>query len=221
MSELEADKSFLSQGQGDRFDRWVEFASAIVLALATALTAWCGYQAAQWDGEQAKSYTEAVQAQVEAARLDGLAATHGSVQVGLFSQWVDATAAENQDLADFYYERFPPALAVATAAWLETKPLTNPDAPSSPFVMPEYQLPEQQAAQQKREEAKAKFVQANDYNDISDRFVLLTVLFATVLFFAGISGKFQWRALDLAMLVIGVVVMAVGLLLIILSPMIL
>ena len=108
--------TFLSQGQGDRFDRWVEFASAIVLALATALTAWCGYQAAQWDGEQAKAYTEAVGSQVEAARLDGQAAASISIQIGLFTQWAEALSTGNDDFADFLYQRFPPALATASEA---------------------------------------------------------------------------------------------------------
>ena len=51
--------------------------------------------------------------------------------------------------------------------------------------------------------------------------MLLTVLFATVLFFAGVSGKFQWRVLDIAMLIMGVIVMLAGLALILSSPMIL
>ena len=214
------EKNFLSQGQGDRFDRWVEFASAIVLALATALTAWCGYQAAQWDGEQAMAYTEAIQSQVEAARLEGLAATKTSIEVGLFVQWAGAIAQNEDEFADFLYQRFPPSLATAAEAWLATEPLTNPDAPPGPFAMPEYSLPESEAAQATRELAEAQFFQANEYNEISDRFILLTVLFATVLFFAGVSGKFQWRVLDMAMLLFGVTVMLVGFALILSSPMI-
>jgi hypothetical protein len=213
--------SFLSQGQGDRFDRWIEFISAIVLALATALTAWCGYQAAQWDGEQVRSYTEAVASQVEAARLDGQAATQTSIEVGLFLRWAEALSVSNEDYADFLYQRFLPALATASDAWLATEPLTNPAAPPSPFAMPEYSLPESQAAQASRDLAELQFAQANEYNEISDRFVLLTVLFATVLFFAGVSGKFQWRVLDMTMLIIGMIVMLVGSTLILFSPMIL
>ncbi len=212
--------TFLSQGQGDRFDRWVEFASAIVLALATALAAWCGYQAAQWDGEQSKAYTEAIGSQVEAARLDGHAATKTSIEVGLFTQWAEALSAGNDDFADFLYHRFPTTLATASEAWLATKPLTNPDAPPSPFAMPVYNLPESQAAQASRDLAELQFAQANEYNEVSDRFVLLTVLFATVLFFAGVSGKFQWRVLDMAMLIIGMTVMLIGFVLILSWPMI-
>lgn len=212
--------SFLSQGQGDRFDRWVEFASAIVLALATALTAWCGYQAAQWDGEQARAYTEAIDSQLEAARLDGSAAMQTSIEIGVFTQWAEAYFLGEDDFADFLYQRFPPSLAISTEAWLATKPLTNPDAPPSPFAMPDYNQPASEAAQASRDLAEEQFNQANEYNEISDQFVLLTVLFATVLFFAGVSGKFQWRVLDMAMLIMGVIVMLVGFTIILRSPMI-
>jgi len=213
--------TFLSQGQGDRFDRWVEFVSAIVLALATALTAWCGYQAAQWDGEQAMAYTEAINYQVDAARLEGQAATQTSIEVGLFTQWAAAIAQNEEEFADFLYQRFPPTLATAADAWLATEPLTNPNAPPGPFTMPEYSQPESEAAQASRELAELQFNQANEYNEISDMFVLLTVLFATVLFFAGVSGKFQWRVLDMAMLIMGVIVMLVGFTIILRSPMML
>src|SRR5215213_2035899 len=51
--------SILSQGETSRFDRWIEFLSAVVLSLATVFTAWCGYQATRWSGEQAQSYSVA------------------------------------------------------------------------------------------------------------------------------------------------------------------
>ena len=58
----QAEENLLSQGQGDRFDRWIEFFSAIALALATVLTAWCGYQAALWGGEQTQATSDATDA---------------------------------------------------------------------------------------------------------------------------------------------------------------
>jgi hypothetical protein len=32
-------------------ERRIEFFAAVILSLATALTAWCGYQSARWGGE--------------------------------------------------------------------------------------------------------------------------------------------------------------------------
>lgn len=208
--QAQAHPLFLSQGQGDRFDRWIEFFSATVLALATVMTAWCGYQAAQWDGEQADLYNQATNAQVQAAQLTTSAMLRASIQVGLFVEYAAAISTENDPLADFLYNRFPATLKTATDAWLALTPLQNPDAPLSPFDMPEYVLPEQTEAVALQEQSLENFAAANQANERSDEYVLLTVLFATVLFFAGIAGKFQWRLIDGAMLGLGVLVFLYG-----------
>ena len=131
----------LSQGQGDRFDRWVEFFGALVMSLATVATAWCAYQAALWGGDEAKFYFEASAAQVEAAKAENQARQRAGVHVGLFSQYVTALAEENNELADFFYQRFPAELRSATEAWLATKPLVQPNAPPSPDAPPSPPLP--------------------------------------------------------------------------------
>jgi len=49
---------------------------------------------------------------------------------------------------------------VATEAWLATRPLKNPSAPSSPFVMKEYSLAVEREMQQARQEEAKKFTEA-------------------------------------------------------------
>jgi hypothetical protein len=208
----------LSQGQGDRFDRWVEFFGALVMSLATVATAWCAYQAALWSGDESKFYFEASAAQVEAAQLENAARQRIGVHVGLFSQYVTALAQKHDDLADFFYQRFPPELKAATEAWQATDPLTNPHAPPSPFDMPEYRLPEQTAAQQAEQVSARKFEAAGEADEHADKYVLLTVIFATVLFFSGISGKFQWQVIDAAVLTFGVLVLLGGLVILLQMP---
>ena len=208
----------LSQGQGDRFDRWVEFFGALVMSLATVATAWCAYQAALWGGDESKFYFEASAAQVEAAQQESLARQRAAVQVGLFSQYVTALAQGDDALADFFYQRFPSELRTATDAWLATKPLTNPDAPPSPFGMPAYRLPEQDAARQAEQQSAQKFEGASQADDRADNYVLLTVIFAMTLFFSGISGKFQWRVIDAGVLGVGVVILLVGLVILFRMP---
>lgn len=198
------------EDQVSRFDRWVEFFSAVVLALATVATAWCAYQSTLWGGDETKYRAAANSATVKAGQYSSAALQQTSFQAGLFVQWAAAVSEKNDLLADFLYQRFPPALKAATDAWLATEPLQNPDAPSSPFVMPEYQLAEQAEAAQWEAEAAAQWENANDADVISDRYVLLTVVFASVLFFAGIAGKFQSRLIDLAMLALSVLVLLVG-----------
>ncbi len=208
----------LSQGQGDRFDRWVEFFGALVLSVATVATAWCAYQAALWGGDESKFYFEASAAQVEAAQLENKALQRISFQAGIFVEYVAALSQDNQVLADFLYRRFPPELKAATDAWLAEDPLNNPDVPPSPFDMPRYRLPEQDAAEQTDQLVIQKFNEAGDADERADNYVLLTVIFAMVLFFSGISGKFQWRVIDAAVLAFGVVVLLGGLVLLVQMP---
>jgi hypothetical protein len=212
------DRILSTGGKVSRFDRWVEFGSAVVLALATVLTAWCGYQAARWSGEQAAAYSQAGAVRTRAAQASNQAMLRISTQVGLFTEYVAALSEDNQDLANFLYSRFSPELRAATDAWLQTEPFTNADAPRSPFDMPGYQVPEQAEAAQLEQDAGVKAQQANDANELADRYVLLTVLFATALFFCGISGKFQWHVIDAVMLAFGTIILFTGLIVMLTLP---
>jgi hypothetical protein len=40
-------------------DRWVELIAAVLLSMATVLTAWSGYQATRWSGVQATAFSRA------------------------------------------------------------------------------------------------------------------------------------------------------------------
>jgi hypothetical protein len=212
------DRILSTDAKVSRFDRWVEFVSAVVLALATVLTAWCGYQAARWSGEQAAAYSQAGAARTRAAQTTNQAMLRISTQVGLFTEYVAALSQDNRELADFLYSRFAPELRAATDAWLKTDPFTNADAPRSPFDMPGYQVPEQAEAQRLEQVANAKADEATEANERADLYVLLTVLFATALFFCGISGKFQWNVIDAFMLAFGSIVLLAGLVILLTLP---
>jgi hypothetical protein len=193
-----------------RFDRRIEFVSAILLALATVCTAWCGYQAARWGGEQTTHFVEASAANVTAAQLANKATQITAVNVGLFVEWAAALSQEDQALADFLYQRFPLELKMALDDWLATEPLQDPQAPASPFAMPQYVLPESEEAQRFAAQADELFAQASLENETSDQYVLLTVIFASVLFFAGISGKFESQLIDVGMLAFAIILFLVG-----------
>jgi hypothetical protein len=209
---------FLSQGQGDRFDRWVEFFGALVMSVATVATAWCAYQSSLWGGDESRLYFEAATSQLAAGQAENQARLRANVHVSLFSQYINALAQDNDDLTAFYYQRFPPELKTATDAWLATNPFEDPTAPQTPFEMAEYRLAEQEAASRAGQESKAKFEAALEADEDADNYVLLTVIFATVLFFSGISGKFQWQVIDAGVLAMGVIVLSVGLLFLIQMP---
>ena len=122
-----------------RQERRTEIVTVIVLAIAALATAWSGYQASLWDGIQSSSYTQASAARTNAAQLRTEANQFRLADLSVFENYIDATLDGNEEIADFYFQRFRPEFRVAFDAWIALDPLENPDAPSNPMAMEEYQ----------------------------------------------------------------------------------
>ena len=187
----------------DRTDRWVELIAAAVLALATIASAWSAYQATRWGGVQAAAFAEAGATRAESVRASDLADATLTIDVEYFAIWLDGHAQGNETLQRHLEDRFRPEFARAFKAWQATDPFTNPNAPHTPFVMDEYRIAAADEAEQLRAEAETSVEEALDANQTGDNYVLTTVLFASVLFFAGISTKFQGRWTKLALVGFG------------------
>jgi hypothetical protein len=194
----------MSEG-GHRGSR-LELFATILLAAATVATAWSGYQASRWNGEQAKAFNKAGAKRVESTRADSLANSQTQIDVAVFSSWVDAIGHDEPALAAFYRRRFRPEFRPAVVAWEATKPFTNPDAPLSPFRMPQYTLAARVQADRLEAEADALAATGRTYVQRSTNYVLGVVLFASALFLAGISTKLQGPGVRRALLVFGVLV---------------
>jgi len=177
-----------------RFDRWEPLAEVIVtlaLALATVATAWSGYQAARWGGEQSTSYSQAGALRTESVRASNQAGQLVQIDIGLFTNWINAFAADDTRLTNFYEQRFREEFKPAFEAWLATEPVNNPDAPSSPFNMPEYKVSFAEESALLENQAAEKFAQGEKANQISDNYILNTVFLASVLFLGGIASRFK------------------------------
>jgi hypothetical protein len=182
---------------------WVDTVAAVLLAVAAVATAWSSYQASRWNGEQAKAFSAANAARVHSSRAADLANAQKQVDVAVFMQWVDATVHEDQELADFYRARFREEFKPALEAWLATDPFNDPEAPLTPFTLPEYQLAAQQEADRLDAEEAANAELAKQNIERATRYVLGVVLFAISLFFAGISTKLATHRLRAAILGVG------------------
>ena len=186
-----ADAEVAAELAAERHQRRLEVITVVLLALAALATAWSGYQASLWDGNQSSSYTQASSARTEAAQQRTEANEHRLGDLTLFENFVNATIAGDEFEAQFYRDRFTPTLLPAFEAWIALEPFDNPAAPPSPFAMSEYQLP--QDAEADRLEALAdELFQTGEYaNTVSDVYTLTTLLFAAVLFFAAIAERFS------------------------------
>jgi hypothetical protein len=190
----------------DRTTGLLELVATVLLAVATVGTAWSGYQASRWNGEQATAFSRAGATRVESSKADSLANSQTQIDVATFTQWVDAYAQNQTELADFYYMRFREEFRPAMEAWVATRPRMNPDAPLTPFVMPEYQLEAREEADRLEVEAEGWSATARRDIQRATNYVLCVVLFAAVLFFAGMSTKLQSSRLRWFLLGFGVVI---------------
>jgi hypothetical protein len=181
----------------------VEVLTTVLLALAAVATAWATYQAAHWRSEQALAGNRSTAARVQANRAAGVANREIQADLLTFTQWVDAYSTGEAKLADFYFRRFRPEFRPAVLAWVATKPLSNTDAPLTPFQMPEYRSSALADADRLESKGAAEALRSQSHVGRADRYSLCVVLFATSLFFAGISTRVRTEGSRLVVLGMG------------------
>jgi hypothetical protein len=181
----------------------VDLLSTILLALAAIGTAWSTYQSTQWRGEQAVNTSKATAARIQSSQAATRAGQETQVDIATFIQWVDADVHGDEKLARFYRKRFRKEFRPAFAAWLATEPRTNPKAPLTPFIMPQYHIASTRESERLNAVAGAYSRAAGDANQRADDDILAVVLFATALFFAGISTKVRSLGQREALLAMG------------------
>ena len=184
----------------------IEVLATVLLAVAAVATAWSGYQATRWNGEQAKASGTTNAIRIDAARAQGLSQAQTLVDVATFTQWVDAYAHEDAQLAAFYFKRFRKEFRPAVEAWLATRPLKNPKAPLTPFAMPQYELAATADAERLDAEAELSAAKVRRNIQRASNYILGVVLFSVALFFAGMSTKLSDIRLRRITLAVGYVV---------------
>lgn len=193
----------LAAVEKDKRSHWVEVTCAVVLSLATTASAWCAYQSTRWSGVQTFRLAAANTAGREssAAALADLQLRMIDSSMGI--SWMQAKNEGNTRQEKFLFDRFRPEMKRAVEAWLKTDPFNNPDAPLGPLKMAEYAQPELAEAQRQEEIYEREYAAATHANQTADAYVLLTVLFASVLFFGGIAGTLDSRRVQITILFIG------------------
>jgi hypothetical protein len=186
-----------------RRERTFEIAAALLLSLATVGIAWSGYQAAKWSGIQAQRYTQASTARSLANRASTLAAQERTQDLLNFNRWLEVTTEGNTQLAALYQRRFRAEFRPAFEEWLATDPLNNPNAIPSPLLEKQYVLADEVKAEKLEKLGDARFEQGKQATENADDYVFVTVFFAVVLFFAGISLRFAWIPLRIGILALG------------------
>ena len=186
---------------------WQELVVTVLLVVAALGTSWSSYQATRWNGEQAAAASRTSAVRISAARAQGLSQAQTQVDVATFIAWANANRQGDRELAAFYVDRFRDEFKPAFDAWRATRPFTDPDAPPTPFAMPEYQLTSKAEAEQLDAASEAGAAQVRLYIQRSSNYVLTVVLYAVVLFFAGMSTRLKNQRLRWVMTLAGCAVL--------------
>ena len=177
--------------QGRHASNIVEFIAALLMALATIASAWCGYQSTRWNGKQSILAGETAAMRFEATRKLTLAGQEAVIDISTFEQLHRALSKDRTEYAQRVLKRFRPEARVAVDAWLATDPFKNPSAPLVRFVCRNIVLAwlRKQTRWIKKRTAR-KFSQAREANTHVDRYTMVTIMLASVLFFAGLATHF-------------------------------
>ena len=186
---------------------WQEVIVTVLLVVAALGTSWSSYQATRWNGEQAAAAGRTNGVRIEAARAQGLAQNQTQIDVATFIAWADADRGGDDALAAFYVDRFRDEFRPAFDAWMATEPFTSPTAPSTPFAMDEYQVAARTEAAKLDAAAEASAAEVRLDIQRASNYVLTVVLYAVVLFFAGMSTRLQSRRLRWVMTLAGCAVL--------------
>ena len=201
-----------------KLDFWLDILSAIMLAVVAVATAWNSYQAARWSSFAGMRYGQASARRLESTRASTTAGQLTIIDMGLFTNWINAYGTENEPLMRFYEKRFREEFKPAFESWMATDPANNPEAPKSPFAMPEYQLAATEKSNQLEQEASALFEEGKQAIEKSTNYILNTVFLASVLFFIGIAGRFRWLPLRMTILIVAFFMLAYGLFNLVIYP---
>ena len=202
----------------DRLRYWVDLLASVCLALATIGTAWSAYQSSLWNNKYGSSKSQMTTATIRVGKFTNLAMQKTAVHVNLFGEWSAAVHRRDTRLADFIFARFPEPLRAATIAWQASHQEASLEIPGTPFDLPEYELPEDREIERWEAVAAKESDAADQAIAIANRYLLFTIIFSSVLFFAGISGKCGLKALDVGLLALGALVLLTGMAIMLTSP---
>src|SRR3954468_24072746 len=104
--ELTEDDAPTSPGAPVRRERILELAAVVLLSLTTLATAWSGYQAARWSGEQSRLYAQASATRVRAGQHNARAGQMRLDDLIRFNAWLTARESGDRRLAALHQERF-------------------------------------------------------------------------------------------------------------------
>ena len=181
-------------------DRFLELIVVLLLGITTVGTAWCGFQAARWNGQSGDLTGVASAQRVEGSRLFGLATQRITYDSMVVAKYAEASQQRNVELLQFYRRSvvrpaFLPFLDRWEAAAKAGKPTVGvfEDKDYLAEQLADYNKTVVAAEQADRDSREA--------DEVAESYVGTTILLAVALFFAGVTSSFKSRLARILLLI--------------------
>jgi hypothetical protein len=201
-----------------RLEFYVEILEGIILVLVAIATAYSGYQAAMWGGQQSVLFAQASSLDVNANRLIIENDSAGIYNTNTLNAWLNAKLEGREEIAEFYGRRFLPDYKVAFDAWIKLDPINNSQAPLGPMYMPEYHDSIGEEANNLSEQAIATFNEGKEAQTNAESYVRTTVYLATVLVLIAISQRFEIKSVRTGLIILSFGLLSFGILTLFMLP---
>jgi hypothetical protein len=195
------------QSPEDRSER-LELMATVLLGLATAISAWCTYEAQLWNSIQLEQLARANSLQSASVGATELGSRGAILDATAFAFVLDAEARGDHRTSHYLAERARPQFRPGLEEWLSARATSGSPA-QTPFDNRDYRASVEKRPIELRKQANAALAAARAANENSDLFVMRTVMLALSLFFLGISGQLRARRARLLSVSFGAVVLAV------------
>lgn len=192
-----------------RSHRLLEIIAVLILGVTTVGTAWCGYQASQWNGEQSDLARASSDDRVEASRLFGLATQKMAYDSSIITNYAVAAQEGNTQLLDFYRKSLVrPDFVPTLDKWIaEVRAGGTPTSLFTDSTYLDQQFGDYKAAVDKAEQATQASQAAGD---TANGYVVTTILLAVALFFAGVTSSFQYAPARVFLIILALGTIAIA-----------
>ena len=181
-------------------DRLLELIVVLLLGITTVGTAWCGFQAARWNGASADLAGVASERRVEGSRLFGLATQRVTYDSMVLAKYAEASQQGNAQLVQFYRRSvvrpdFLPFLDRWEAAARAGEPTVGV------FEDKDYLAGQFGAYEETVAAAEQSTKESQTAGAVAEGYIATTILLAIGLFFAGVTSSFKYRLARVLLLI--------------------
>jgi len=198
--------------------QWGELAVAPILSATAVAATWSGFQAGKWGGAMTVAFNEAAVNRTIAACDIAQASRDTAGDRATFGSFVLAAGSGDETTAAILFTEFRDEVQPLIESWLAQNPSTDPSV-GSPFDDDSYAVFETiETASTALEVAEAYTTVALEARSNTGNYTLATVMFAIVLFLAGLSRQFAIKAVTIDLASVATVLLVAGIAALILLP---